>query len=127
MFIHETESGWKEAKRIVCHGHHQDLPKLDPEVVIPAVQLVGYQTSSKEISDLYQQVYVLKRLPGPPPCGPERAWQITKEIMSPLKDHLRWKEVEQTGGGGELESASTHPPCPCDQASQRGRWDTSEE
>ena len=124
MFIHATEFGQKEAERIIHCGHWQGLPKLDPKIDISPIQLRGYQTSSKEIRDLYHQVYALKRLPGPPPCGPERAQKITKDIMSSLKDCLRWKEVEQPGGGGELESAGTLTPHPFNQVSQRGRQDT---
>ena len=73
MFIHAAKSVQKEAERIVHCSDWQGLPKLDPEADIPTVQLVGYQTSSKEIGDLYNQVYALKRLPGPPLCGPEKA------------------------------------------------------
>ena len=83
--------------------------------------------SSKEIWDLYHQVYALKRLPRPPPCGPERAQEIMKDIMSSLKDCLRWRKGEQMGGDGEPESATTLLSCHCNWASQRGRWDTSEE
>ena len=127
MFIHAAKSRLKEAERIIHCGHWQGLPNLDPEADVPAIQLVGYQMSSKEIGDLYHQVYMLKRLPRPPPCGPERAQKITKDIMSSLKDCLRQKEVEQAGGGGEPESASTCPPQLCDWASWRGRQDTSGE
>ena len=109
MFVPATESGWKEAERLICHSHQQGLPKLDSGADISAIQLVGYQTSSKEIGDLNCQVYVLMRLPGPPLCGPERAQEITKDIVSSLKDHLRWGRGEQSGGGGEPESACTHP------------------
>ena len=127
MFIHAAKSRWKEAERLIYHGCWQGLPKLDPEVDISTIQLVGYQMSSEEIGDLYHQEYMLKRLPRLPPCGPERAQQITKDIVSSLKDCLRQKEMEQPGGGREPESASTHPPHPCDWASQRGRQDTSGE
>ena len=68
MLVHAAESGWKETERLICHGHWHGLPRLDPEVDTSAVQLVGYQTSREEIGDLFQ-VYTLKRLPRPPPCG----------------------------------------------------------
>ena len=113
MFVHAAKSGKKEAERLIHHSHQQGLPKLNPEADISTIQLVGYQMSSKEIGDLYSQVYVLKRLPGPPPCGPERAWEVTKDIVPSLKDCLRQRKGEQPGGGEELESASTPPPCPC--------------
>ena len=127
MFVHATKSRQKEAERLICHSHWQGLPKLDSGPDVSAIQLVGYQMSSKEIGDLYHQVYALKRLPRPLLCGPERAQEITKDIVSSLKDCLRWREGEQTGGDGELESASTCLSCHCNQAPQTGRWDTSGE
>ena len=41
----------------------------DPEADIPAIKLVGYWTSHKEIRDLYHSVYLLRRSSSPPPCG----------------------------------------------------------
>ena len=37
MFMHATESGWKEAERLICHGCQQGLPKLDSGADVPAV------------------------------------------------------------------------------------------
>ena len=127
MFIHAAKSGQKEAERLIHCSHWQGLHKLDSGVDVSTIQLQGYWMSNKEIGDLYHQVYVLKRLPRPQPCRPERAWEITKDTMSSLKDHLRWRKVEQAGGGGELESAGTCPSCHWNQASWRGRQDTSGE
>ena len=87
---------------------------MDCEADASAVQLVGYQMCSKEIGDLYCQVYALKMLAGPPACGPERAQEITKDTVSSLKDHLRQGRREQSGGGGELDPTSTCLPCHCD-------------
>ena len=65
MFIHVTESGWKEAERLICCGCQQGLPKLDSGVDIHNVQLVGHQMSSKEIVDLYCQCMHLGDCPEP--------------------------------------------------------------
>ena len=46
-----------------------------------------------------------------------------EDILSSLKDCIRQRKGEQSGGGGELEPTSTHPSCHCNQ----GRWDTSGE
>ena len=70
MFLHTTEQGLKEAKRFVQWGHWQGLSRPNPGADVPAIKLVGYQTSHKEIQDLYHNVYLLRRLPGLPPCGP---------------------------------------------------------
>ena len=74
MFVHAAESRQKEVERLIhCHGHWCGLPRLDPKVDVPAIQLVGYQTSREEIGDLFHQVYMLKRLPRPPLCRPKWA------------------------------------------------------
>ena len=45
MFQHAVDQGQKEAKWMVCWGHWQELPMLDPEAEVSAIQLVGPQTS----------------------------------------------------------------------------------
>ena len=70
LFVQAAESGWKEAERLICCGCQHGLPMLDPKVDVPAIQLIGYQASREEIGDLFHWVYMLKRLPGPPLCGP---------------------------------------------------------
>ena len=67
---------------MVCQGHQHGLPKLDPEADIPAIQLVGLQTSRQEIESLYYEVYKLWRLPGSPPREPE----LVAEVVSSLED-----------------------------------------
>ena len=64
------------------------MPQLDPEVGIPAIQLVHLETGREELLDLYLEVYKLHRLPGSPPG--ELA--ILKEVSSALPWPL-------TGGG----------------------------
>ena len=49
---------------MVCQDHQHGLPKLDPEADVSAVQLVGPQTSRKEIESLYCEVYKLWRVLG---------------------------------------------------------------
>ena len=42
MFVHATESGQKEAERLICHSCWAGLPRLDPEADVPAIQLMGF-------------------------------------------------------------------------------------
>ena len=83
MFQYAAEQGQKEVECMVCWGHQQELPKLDPEVDVSAVQLVGPQTSRKEIESLYYEVYKLWRLLRSPPGEPE----LIAEVVSSLEDH----------------------------------------
>ena len=119
-----AETGQKEAERLVCCDHMHGLPRLDLEADASTVQLVGYWTTREEIADLFHQVYTLKRLPRPPPCRPKQVWEVMRDILSSLKDHLRCRRGEQPGGSGELEPSSTHPSHHWDRASQRERQDT---
>ena len=82
MFHHAMDQGWKEVEQTVCQGHRQELPKLDPEEDLSAIQLVGPHTSKKEIQSLYLKVYKQQRLPGSPPAEME----LMEEVVSSFND-----------------------------------------
>ena len=64
----------------------------------------GYQTSCKEIRDIYQSVYLLRRLPGPPSCGNQLRRRTIQDIHSSLKDQMhRCGYPAATREGLELE------------------------
>ena len=91
MFLHAAQEGQMETERYICQGHWHSLTRLDPKANLPAVLLVGYWTSWKEIQDLYYEVYLLRRAPGPPPCGPQLREEAIQDILSSLSCHLwRW-------------------------------------
>ena len=54
------------------------------------MKLMGYQTSQKEIRDLYHSVYLLRRSLGPPPCGPQQRREAIWDILSSLRNQLHW-------------------------------------
>ena len=58
------------------------MPQLDPEVGVPAVELVGPETSREELIEIYQEVYRLHRLPGSPPGEPA----IAEEVLAAIPD-----------------------------------------
>ena len=87
--MHATKAGQKEVERFICQGCWHSLPRLNPEADVPTVQLMGYQTSMKEIQDLYHKVYSLRRLPGLPPCRPNWMEEAVKDILSSLRSHLQ--------------------------------------
>ena len=62
MFAHAEMIGQMEFEWAICHGHWQSYPGLDPKVEVPAIQLV---TTRDEIQELYNDVFQLKRSPGP--------------------------------------------------------------
>ena len=94
---------------MVCLGHQQGLPKLDPEADISTVQLVGPQTTRKEIQSLYLEGYKQQRLLGSPPWEPE----LMDEVVSSFKGCQGWKEEETSG--------ATVRPQPTDAWSPRSR------
>ena len=83
MFWHAAIKGQKEAEWIICWGHQQNMPQLNPEAGIPAIQLVGLQTTKEELLEIYLEVYKLHRLPRSPPGEPA----ILEEIMASVPDH----------------------------------------
>ena len=106
-------------------GHRHSLPHLDLQVDISTVQLVGPCTSREEFRDLYYQVYKLSRLPRSLLCGPEWAGELTRDVVSSLKNCLRQKEDELLRGQGESEFADTQPMQ--NMTPWRGRQGTSAE
>ena len=105
MFKHAADEGQKEAEWMVCWGHQQGLPKLDPEVDIAAIQLVGPQTMREEIQSLYLEVYKQQRLPGSPPGESE----LMKEVTSSFKDCQGWKEEKMSGATARYQPTNTQP------------------
>ena len=83
MFLHAAYKGWKEAEQVVCQGHQQHMPQLDPKVGIPTVQLVHPEIDREQLLELYLEVYKLHRLPSSPPGEPA----ILEEISSVLPHH----------------------------------------
>ena len=84
---------------------------------------VGPQTSREEIRNLYYQVYKLWRLPGSPLCGPEQAKELARNVVSSLKNCLRWRGGEPLRVLGEYKPAGAWPSC--SKTPRRRRRDTS--
>ena len=92
MFLHTAEWGQKEAERL-CWGNQSSASKPDLGVGQSTMELVGYQTSCKEIWDIYHSVYLLRRSPGLPPCGAQQRGKVIHNIFSSLTSWLhRWGE-----------------------------------
>ena len=72
--------------------------KARPEADITTIQLVGYQTSHKEIRNLYHDVYLLRRSPSSLPCRPQQRKEAIQDILSSLRSHLH-----RQGGTAMLE------------------------
>ena len=112
MFQHAAIEGWKEVEQIVCQGHQQNMPQLNPEVGVPTVQLVGLETTKEELLEMYLEVYKLHRLPRSPPGEPA----ILEEVMASLPDHPK-REGDKTpeasmqphpGGSQSPRSSAPH-------------------
>ena len=54
------------------------------------MELVGYQTSHKEIRDIYHSVYLLRRPLGLSPCGNQWRRRAIHNILSSLTSWLHW-------------------------------------
>ena len=104
----------------MIRGCQHGLPHLDPQVDISAIQSVGIQ-------DLYHQVYKLRRLLGSLPCRPEQGCELTRDVVSSLKNCLRWRGGKQPRGHEEWEPEPTDTPPSQDRVPQKMRQDTSAE
>ena len=102
MFLQATHSRKREAEWMISQGCWHGLPCLDLQADVSAVWSVGLWTSEEEIWDFYHQVYKLRRLPCTLPCRPGQVEALVRDIVSSLKNHLRWKE-------GKLPGVATHP------------------
>ena len=101
-------------------GHQQGTLGLDARADVPAVQLVGYKTSQGETLGLCNEVFQLKRLSSPPPCGPEQAWQLAWDILSSMEEHLQQRGgAAMPKGGHEWGSTRALMPHYWDETPQR--------
>ena len=88
------------------------------------MKLGGYWTSHKEIRDLYHSIYsiyLLRRLPGPPPCGPQQRKEATQGILSSLRKYLH-RQVYPATSKEDAQEAATES-----QSRSRRREDLHEE
>ena len=88
MFLHASEQGQKEAKRLICQECQGSASEPNLGVGQSAMELVGYQTSHKEIWDIYHSVYLLRRSPGLPPHGGQQRGRVIHDILSSLMIQL---------------------------------------
>ena len=109
MFLHAAHSGRREAVWMICQGCKHGLPCFDPQVNVSAIWSIKPHTSREEIRDLYYKVYKLRRLPRSPLCWPKWAVELTRDMVSSLKDHLKQKEDELQRGQRGSGFADTHP------------------
>ena len=104
MFLHATSKGWKEAEQYICQGAWQQMPQLNPEADISAIQLVQPETSREELLNIYLEVYKLHRLPSSLPG--EMA--ILEEVSATVSDHSQEKE-EAPNAKRQHSPKGSHP------------------
>ena len=88
MFCHAASEGQKEVEQIVCQGHWQHMPQLNPEAGVPTNELVSSEMSREELIEIYQEVYRLHRLPQSPPG--ELA--VAEEVLAAIPDCWQGRE-----------------------------------
>ena len=121
MFRHVATKGQKEAEQIVHRGCQQNMPWLNLEAGIPAIQLVGPQMTKEELLEIYLEVYKLHRLPGSPPG--EQA--ILEKVLSSPPNHQRCKEEGAPAPAAQPHAEGPHSSRSC--APHRTRKDDSVE
>ena len=98
MFLHAAEQGQKEVEHMVCWGCWGST--LEPSLGAghSAMELLGYWTSHKEIKDIYQSVYLLRRPLGLPSCGDQLQRKTICDILSFLTGQLHQHGYPATTG-----------------------------
>ena len=76
MFLHAPGQGQKEAECMFCRGCRGSVPEPNHRADQSAMELVGYQTSRKEMRDIYHSVYLLRRSPRSPPVENDREEEL---------------------------------------------------
>ena len=80
------------------------MPQLDPEVGVPAIKLVGPETSREELLEIYLEVYKFHWLPGSPPGEPA----ILEEVLAAIPDQLQRRE-EAPQAQAQPSPGDSHP------------------
>ena len=83
------QGGAERGERFICWGQWESLPRPDPKESLSTIWMVGYQTSQKEIWDLYHEVYLLRSSPSLPPCRPQLREEAIQDILSSLMSQLQ--------------------------------------
>ena len=113
MFLHAASKGQKEAEQVICQGHWQHMPQLNPEAGISTVQLVRLETSREELLDIYLEVYKLHRLSGSPPEN-QPSW---KRCLPLSPGHLIGKRRDSQHPNAAW--AQRFPPVPNEKTSPK--------
>ena len=88
-------------ERLICQGCQGSASEPNLGVGQSTMELVGYQTSCKEIWDIYHSVYLLRRSPGLPPCGAQWRGRVICNILSSLTSWLHRQGYPATTGEGQ--------------------------
>ena len=82
----------------------QHMPQLNLEVGVPAIELVGTETSREELIELYLEVYKLHRLPG----SPLGELAVAEEVLAAFPDWLQRRE-EAPQAQAQPSPGDSHP------------------
>ena len=74
------------------------MPKPEPRVDQSTMELVGYQTSRKEMRDIYHSVCLLRRTPGTPSHGEQERRRVIHYILASLTVWLQRQTQPATTG-----------------------------
>ena len=83
MFAHAKTTGQKEIKWAICHNCQQSYPGLNVKAEVPT------KTTRDEIRELYNDVYQLKRSPGPVNLHLFKRATVAKAGFCPAKGRTR--------------------------------------
>ena len=63
------------------------------------MELVGYQTSRRQMRDIYHSMYLLRRSPGSPSCREQQRRRAVQDILSSLMVRLQRQTLSAAAEG----------------------------
>ena len=85
------------------------MPQLNPKVGVPAVELVGPETSREELLEIYFEVYKLHRLPGSPLGEPAIAQEVLAVVLDCPKRRGEAPEAQAQPSPGDFHPSNRRP------------------
>ena len=122
MFTQAENAGWKGYNCIKQRGCLQSTLEHDISQETSGVELVGYRITHKKVFSLYQEVYQLKRTPGPVPGDQEVANWIYQEILNSLMECIQHRQ-SPTQPEEALEHRSRKPAQATFHSWNKVNWD----
>ena len=111
MFFPAVAMGQKKLDHAIYWGQQEPSPEQDLEVEATTIELICPTSTREEITEIYWDIYQLRRLPGKSPCDGEMEELLHQEILDSIRECLwhKWAVAPQGEESGQHPTSS--PKC----------------